>query len=57
MNNLSKNKAKPNRHVSVLYGIQYVAQVPLVKKCRITQKDCFSNIEKKKIFTLVYKFV
>ena len=40
-----------------MYGIQYAAKIPLVKKCRITQKDCFGNIDKKKIFTLVHRFI
>ncbi len=41
------NKERPNRHVSVLYGIQYLKKVPLVKKYRKTQFDCFANIDKK----------
>lgn len=46
--NLSpSNKNKPNRHVSVLYNMQYLTKVPVVKRCRKTEYECFANINKK----------
>ncbi len=33
----TNEKPKPNRHVSVLYGMQYLTRVPVVKRCRKTE--------------------
>lgn len=43
---LPKPKVNNNRHVSVLYGTQYFTRVPIVKRSRKTEKDCFGNIDK-----------
>lgn len=45
--NKTQCKSKPNRHVSVLYNMQYLTKVPVVKRCRKTEYECFANINKK----------
>ena len=41
------SRSKPNRHVSVLYNMQYLTKVPIVKRCRKTEYECFANVNKK----------